>query len=59
MRQTYRSCELSNITAEYNVIILLYIIYIYSRLVALPFFLFIGLEFSCNYSTWSVMSLVV
>ena len=28
-------------------------------LVALPFFLFIGLEFSCNYSTWSVMSLVV
>ena len=31
-----------------------------SGLVALPFFLFIGLkEFSCNYSTWSVMSLVV
>ena len=25
----------------------------------LALFLFIGLEFSCNYSTWSLMSLVV
>ena len=28
-------------------------------LAALPFFLFIGLRVSCDYSTWSVMSLVV